>query len=73
MSGFTDGTAFLVLILVGLVVFGLMSILLPFSAYAAQKWAAKNNEELKALNRKLDALMKNAGIVDKSPQDTSGY
>lgn len=44
------------LVLVGVVAFVLMAILLPFSAYAAQKWAYRCHKELAAINEKLDRL-----------------
>lgn len=40
-----------------LVLLVLLAILLPFSAYAAQKWAHKNYRETKELNAKLDQML----------------
>lgn len=61
------------LVIGGLVAFALMVILLPFSAYSAQKWAAANNKELRMLNQKLDAIANHAGVKKESDKDTSGY
>lgn len=39
------------------IVFILMAVLLPFSAYAGQKWAYRSYQELIKANRKLEALL----------------
>jgi len=44
-------------IFVFLLVLGLLFILLPFSAYAAQKWANRNYRESVKTNQKLDEII----------------
>ena len=44
-------------ILVALVILGLLTILLPLSAYAAQKWANKTYEETRDINQKLSEIL----------------
>jgi len=40
----------------GILILILLGILLPFSAYSAQKWAYKCFKELRTLNDKIDRL-----------------
>ena len=43
-------------LIIPLLIFGLLVILLPFSAYAAQKWANKTYKEAVKMNKKLDKI-----------------
>jgi hypothetical protein len=47
------GTGLLIVVLL----FGLVGILMPFSMYAAQKWAYRTYQEVEKLNRKFDELL----------------
>ena len=44
-------------IFAGLVLLALLGILLPFSAYAAQKWAYRTYEQVRKTNEKLDKII----------------
>jgi hypothetical protein len=44
-------------VLIAVVLFGLVGLLMPFSMYAAQKWAYRSYQELAQLNRKLDDVL----------------
>ncbi len=44
-------------ILVFVLVLGLLTLQLPLSAYAAQKWAYKNYEETKTMNKTLGEIL----------------
>lgn len=44
-------------VLLAVVLFGLVGLLMPFSMYAAQKWAYRSYQELAHLNQKLDAVL----------------
>ena len=39
---------------IGIVILAGFAIVLPFSVYAAQKWAYRSYKELEKINRKLD-------------------
>ena len=44
-------------LLIVVLLFGLVGILMPFSMYAAQKWAYRTYQEVEKLNRKFDELL----------------
>jgi hypothetical protein len=44
-------------LLIVVLLFGLVGILMPFSMYAAQKWAYRTYQELEKLNQKFDELL----------------
>jgi hypothetical protein len=44
-------------IYLGVIVVTLLAVLLPMSAYAAQKWAHKTYLEVRSMNRKLTELL----------------
>ena len=48
-------------------VFVLLVILLPFSAYAAQKWANKTYKEAVKMNKKLDKIAALIEMKDEYP------
>ena len=54
-------------LIVPLVVFTLLVILLPFSAYAAQKWANKTYKEAVKMNKKLDRIAALLEMKDEYP------
>lgn len=54
-------------LIVPLVVFALLVILLPFSAYAAQKWANKTYKEAVKMNKKLDKIAALLEMKDAYP------
>ena len=43
--------------IIGWIIFIIMGILLPFSAYAAQKWAYKTYKEAQKLNKTLEKML----------------
>jgi hypothetical protein len=53
-------------IVIFLVILGLLSILLPFSAYAAQKWAHSTYKETKEVNAKLEEILSLARVKSDS-------
>ena len=48
-------------------VFVLLVVLLPFSAYAAQKWANKTYQETVKMNKKLDKIAALIEMKDEYP------
>ena len=54
-------------LIVPLIVFVLLVILLPFSAYAAQKWANRTYKEAVKMNKKLDKIAALLEMRDEYP------
>jgi hypothetical protein len=44
-------------LLIVVLLFGLVGMLMPFSMYAAQKWAYRTYQEVEKLNRKFNELL----------------
>lgn len=44
-------------VLIAVALVALVGLLMPFSMYAAQKWAYRSYQELHELNRKLETLL----------------
>jgi hypothetical protein len=42
---------------IAVVVLGLFGLLMPLSAYSAQQWASRNDQEIEKLHRKCDEFL----------------
>lgn len=51
-----------------LIIFCLMVVLLPLSAYGAYSWARKTCLEAREMNQKMDLLLKVLSDQDKEPR-----
>lgn len=59
-------------VVAGAVLLAVLVILLPFSAYSAQKWAYRCYQELVKLNRKLDSTASRPPQTPESAEPAAG-